>query len=230
MKHIMMHSQAIAASFIPMVIALPFSMEVKANDDDAFSPKMVIGRTYPIAEKDALKEIEERVANRPYDPKVFGEEESWTALQSVRLPAATEFKTRQVIPFFALSFDIPDKDGNILYPAGYTFNPLEYLRLPSRLIVVAENQLEWGFEEAEIGDMIILAGGNALHAMRYHGRPVFKLEPQVKERLDLQVVPSIITQQGNHFTVEEIALSDDQLSLPLPDAATISAVSEGRDG
>ena len=84
-------------------------------------------------------------------------------------PAATEHKVRQVIPFFALSFDIPDKDGNILYPAGYTFNPLEYLRLPSRLIIVAENQLDWGIAEADIGDMVIMAGGNAFkgHALSW---------------------------------------------------------------
>ncbi len=226
MKHIMLHSQAIAASFIPMVIAMPFSMEVRA-DDDVYTPKMIIGRTYPIIEKDALKEIEERVENHRFDPKIFGEEEDWSALKSVRLPAATEHKLRQVIPFFALSFDIPDKDGNILYPAGYTFNPLEYLRLPSRLIIVAENQLEWGIQQADIGDLLILAGGNALKAMRFHNRSIFKLEAQVQERLDLRVVPSIVTQEGNHFIVEEILLEDGQLSVPLPSAVVISETSGG---
>ena len=227
MKHLMMHSQAIAASFIPMVVAMPFSMEVTA--DDTYPPRLVIGRTYPITEKDALKEIEERVENHRYDPKVFGSEDDWSALRSVQLPAATEHKIRQVIPFFALSFDIPDKDGNILYPAGYTFNPLEYLRLPSRLIIVAENQLDWSIAEADIGDMVIMAGGDALKAMRFHGRPIFKLEPQVKERLDLKAVPSIITQEGNHFIVEEILLDDDQLSMPLPSAVAISETRGGGD-
>jgi len=193
----------IVGSIIPMAIAIPVSPPGTAQNQEE---RVVIGKTYPIIEPDALAEIEARVARKPFDPKVFGEEESWSALNSPTLPVASRREIRRVIPFFALSFDIPDKDGNILYPAGYTFNPLEYLRLPSRLIIVNNDQLDWAFAQAEIGDMVIMAGGNALQAMRDRGVPVFKLEEQVRDRLDLRFVPSIVEQDGTVFVIEEILL------------------------
>ena len=197
--------QRIAASFIPMVIAMPFSMPLEGQE---LAEKTVVGRVYPITEKDVLEEIEARVEAHQYDPKVFGEERDWSALSSPLLPEAETYVKRQVIPFFALSFDIPDKDGNILYPAGYTFNPLEYLRLPSKLIIVKETQLSWAIEMADTGDMILLSGGNALEASRRYQRSIFKLEDQIRERLDLRVVPSVVEQHDSHFIVEEIPLED----------------------
>lgn len=195
----------IAASAVLMVCALPISVTAPLEAQET-AERPIIGKTYPIIEPDALAEIEARVERTPFDPKAFGDESDWTALQSPVLPAATEHAIRRVIPFFSLGFDIPDKDGNILYPAGYTFNPLEYLRLPSRLIIVGENQLEWGLGQANPGDMVIMSGGNALAAQRERNVSVFKLEDQVRERLDLRVVPSIVEQDGTVFIVEEFLL------------------------
>lgn len=174
----------------------------KAWADD----KIVLGKLYPITERDALEEIEARVATTPFDKKVFGEEKDWAALRSPILPEAEKDASRRVVPFYSLGFDIPDRDGNVLYPKGYTFNPLEYVRLPQRLIVVNQAQLAWAFEQHEAGDMILLSGGNALDAMRTHNRPIFKLEEQIKERLDLRFVPSVIKQEGTAFIVNEYIL------------------------
>lgn len=199
----MMSALLISASIFPSAIDMPWS---KSMTNGQIEERIVLGQTYPIIEPDALDEIEKKVAKTKFDPKVFGEEDAWTALDSPELPAAEHLERRVVVPFFALSFDIPDKDGNILYPAGYTFNPLEYLTLPSRLIIVSEDQIGWALKEADTADMIILAGSNALEATRIHGRPIFKLEDRVRERLDLRVVPSIVEQNGKHFVVDEIPL------------------------
>ncbi len=214
----MMTISLIAASVIPMVIGVPLSQELSKGllQADA-KPKTIVGKLYPIVEQDALEEIEARVKANPYDPKMFSEEDDWSALQSSRLPMVSEYRLRQVIPFFALSFDIPDKDGNILYPASYTFNPLEHLRLPSRLIIVDERQLAWGIKAAKTGDMILLAGANPLKASRQYDRVIFKLEDQIRERLSIERVPSIVEQHGSHFIIEEIVLNDSDLILPLDD-------------
>lgn len=197
----MMAALFLSASIFPATVDMPWSMSMT---DGQLEERVVIGQTYPIIEPDALEEIEARVAKTRFDPKVFGEEGEWSALQSPHLPDTEIPERRIVVPFFALTFDIPDKDGNILYPAGYTFNPLEYLTLPSRLIIVAEDQVEWALSVAETADMIILAGSNALEATREHGRPIFKLEDRVRERLDLRSVPSVVEQHGKHFVVDEI--------------------------
>lgn len=197
----MMSALFLSASIFPAAVDMPWSMSLT---DGGFEERVVIGQTYPIIEPDALEEIEARVAKTKFDPKIFGEEGDWSALQSPELPDTKEPEQRIVVPFFALTFDIPDKDGDILYPAGYTFNPLEYLTLPSRLIIISEDQIEWAISIAETADMIILAGSNALEATREYGRPIFKLEDRVRERLDLRSVPSVVRQDGSHFIVDEI--------------------------
>lgn len=193
--------------FIVGYVMLFLSMDVRAQE--AMRTETV-GRVYPIIEIDALEEIEAKVASTPFDPKVFGGEDDWSALKSPALPLAPEANTRDVIPFFSLSFDIPDKDGNILYPKGYTFNPLEYMRLPQRLIVVNDEQLEWAFTQAETGDMVLLSSGNALEATRQVGRAVFKLEKQIRDRFDLKYVPSIVWQKGAKLVIEEYDLTKEK--------------------
>lgn len=197
----MMAVLLISASIFPAAVDRPWSLSLKEGRQD---DRTVIGQTYPIVEPDALAEIEARIAKTKFDRKIFGKEHEWSALQSAILPDADVYERRVVVPFFALSFDIPDQDGGVLYPAGYTFNPLEYLKLPSRLIVVAEDQIQWALTTAKTADMVILSGGNALEATREYGRPIFKLEDRVRERLDLRFVPSIVEQEKTYFIVEEI--------------------------
>ncbi|RMB05047.1 conjugal transfer protein TraW [Eilatimonas milleporae] len=171
--------------------------------------RMIIGQVYPISEPDALAEIEQRVADHTFDPGVFGPEESWSALRSPVLPVAEAHDRRSVVPLFTLSFDIPDGNGNILYPKGYTFNPLDYLpRLQQRLIIVNEMQLGWALAEAGAYDMILLSGGNALAASRDHKTHIYKLEDRVRTRLEVRAVPSIVWQEDAHFIVEEILLEE----------------------
>jgi len=191
----------VAKTFLYGVTICVASSLVHASND-----RETLGKVYDILEEDALEEIERRVASTPFDPKVFGEEDDWSALRSPVLPEAEETRSRSIVPFFSLSFDIPDKDGNVLYPKGYTFNPLEYMTLPQRLIVVNESQLDWAFSVHETGDMILLSGGNPLKAFRQHNRPIFKLEEQIRDRFDLQVVPSIVRQVGKKMVIEEFDL------------------------
>lgn len=78
-----------------------------------------IGRTWPIAEPDALVEIEARVATLPKDlaPK-FGPRARWSAMKSATLAPVTTARTRTVIPFYTLDMDVPLPDGRVLYPQG----------------------------------------------------------------------------------------------------------------
>lgn len=50
-------------------------------------------------------------------------------------------------------------DGKLLYPKGYTFNPLTYVSMPQRLIVVHSRDLNWALGHARASDWILLAGG-----------------------------------------------------------------------
>jgi conjugal transfer pilus assembly protein TraW len=102
-----------------------------------------IGRTWPIAETDALTEIEGKAASTPADPARFGPRSGWSGLKAASLSAATVSRTRFVVPFYTLDDDIRLPDGRLLYAKGYTFNPLAYTSLPQRLIVVRPKDLNW---------------------------------------------------------------------------------------
>ncbi len=188
----------LATSFLFLLV-----FEAKAIDNP------VIGRTYPIIERDALDEIENRAGSVNYSPEMFGKEADWSALQSPILPKTTIERERTVIPWFTLEMDIPDKDGNIIYPRGYTFNPLEFTpQLSTRLIIVDTDTLAWGLKEAGSNDMVLLAGGNALEASRSNGATIFKLEASIRERLELEYVPSVVWQEGAAMIVSERVIKE----------------------
>jgi conjugal transfer pilus assembly protein TraW len=77
------------------------------------------------------------------------------------LAPAIVTRTRFVVPFYTLEDDIRLPDGRLLYAKGYTFNPLTYVSLPQRLIVVPPRDLDWAMREAAPGDDILLTAGSA---------------------------------------------------------------------
>ena len=91
-----------------------------------------IGRTWPIAEPDAMAEIEARVARAPDMASQFGPRSSWSAMKAASLGPAKADRVRTLIPFYTVEEDIRLPDGRTLYPKGFTFNPLDYVSLPQR--------------------------------------------------------------------------------------------------
>src|SRR3546814_7227647 len=78
-----------------------------------------VGRTWAIAEPDALSEIEARVAQQPKSiAGRFGPREKWSAMQSAALGVARANRKRSVVPFHTLDFEVRLDDGKLLYPKG----------------------------------------------------------------------------------------------------------------
>lgn len=154
---------AIIAHTLARIAALacciaPQAMTEAASPTGATPPSSTIGRTWPIAEPDALAEIEAKAATLPADmSKAFGPRQNWSALKAAELPAATSNRVRSVVPFYTLEFDITLPDGKTLYPKGFTFNPLTYVNLPQRLVVVHPGELGWALRTARPTDFILLA-------------------------------------------------------------------------
>src|SRR3546814_14591249 len=67
-------------------------------------------------------------------------------------------RKRSVVPFHTLDFEVRLDDGKLLYPNGYTFNPLTYVSMPQRLIVVHSRDLHWALGHARESDWRLLAG------------------------------------------------------------------------
>lgn len=172
------------------------------------------GRTYPIAEKDAVKEIEERAQNVDW-AKLFAESKT-EALKNYRpdnilqLPRAVKNRTFQVDMTYMLADDIHDAEGRVLYPKGYTFNPLDYIDYPNTIIVIDaqdKQQLQWLKTAGHVDDLsarILITGGSYYDVSVMLKRPVFYALPIILERLRIQALPSVVFQKENMMEVHEI--------------------------
>jgi conjugal transfer pilus assembly protein TraW len=171
--------------------------------------RSTIGRTWPIAEPDALAEIEAKVATLPHDMrKQYGSRRRWSALKAAALPPAPVDRVRKVIPFYTLEFDIQLPDGRVVYPKGYTFNPLTYVKLPQRLVIVHPRDLAWALKVARATDFILLSAlgsdsGDAIELGERNGRAIYILEERVKARLGLRAAPVIVAQSGTQLVLTE---------------------------
>jgi len=169
-----------------------------------------VGRTWPIVEPDAMAEIEARVGQvAPDMTSSFGPRSRWTAMRSAALAPAAQDRTRFVVPFYTLGQDIRLPDGKLLYPKGFTFNPLAYVSLPQRLVIVRPLDLGWALRVARPADFILLASGSAndpdpVTLSERHGRALFILEERVKDRLGLTAAPVIVAQVGQKLQLTEV--------------------------
>lgn len=176
----------------------------------------IIGRTWPIAEPDALSEIESRAAHVPDMKAAFGPRERWSAMKPAALGIARADRRRTVVPFYTLDQDIRLPGGKRLYAKGYSFNPLAYVALPQRLIVVHPSDLAWALRTARPADFILLAASghsqagdtdaDAITLGERHGRALFLLEERVKARLGLTVAPVIVAQAGQKLVLTEVVM------------------------
>lgn len=163
----------------------------------------VIGQTYDIVEPDALTEIENKAGAVDWGKALNKPVEQWGALQGSRLPWATEERSRSVVPFYTTEFDITDASGRITYPKGFTFNPLEHVQLPQRIVVVDPRQQDWLPQHALATDQIIFTHGDVFKARQHLQVPVFILDNKTRQRLDIKVVPTIVEQKGKMLVLHE---------------------------
>ena len=175
----------------------------------------VVGATYGIAEKDALQEIEDRAREVDWS-KHISKEKTAHSFKSYRpegmaaLPRARKDRSFTVDMTYTLPFDIPDGKGGILYPKGYTFNPLDYLGYRMTLVVIDgadKAQVEW-FKRSpyfkEPTAKLLISGGSYLGLSESLKRPVYFADRRIVEKFKLAAVPSVISQQGRVMEVREI--------------------------
>jgi conjugal transfer pilus assembly protein TraW len=173
---------------------------------------VVVGKTYPIAEPDALLEMEQRAAAVNWE-EVIGEKDfsSYRPKDLHYLPKAKKSRAFTVDLTYAVPEDIRDKAGLVAYPAGYRFNPLEVISLPNTLVFLNgkdKEQLAW-FKASplweDISVMVILTDGDIAKLSQSMERPLYFLTDVLAHRLNLSAVPSVVKQKGKLLEVREYA-------------------------
>ncbi|MHB1350300.1 MAG: hypothetical protein ACYCYR_10555 [Desulfobulbaceae bacterium] len=171
------------------------------------------GETYPVIEPDILKELKQHAVNTDrFREEMLKSISEYQPTGAHQLPRAAEARTFTVDMTYTVNEKITDGDGRVLYPKGYTFNPLKYVTLPGGLVVLDgddPDQVEWFRTSPYYADhrmKLLLSNGRAADLIEKLQRPVFYLTDDIARRLQLSAVPSLVIQQGQEMEVHEFYL------------------------
>ena len=210
-----MKSFSLFFRFLPLCCFLVFCLSFFVSD--GFSEDLgVVGKTYAIAEPDALEEIKaraEKINMGEVIRKAKEKAEDFKLDESVSLGQAEKDRVFKVQMSYTLKFDIPDGKGGLLYPKGYSFNPLDYIVYPGVLVIIdgtVKEQVEW-FKKSEyfqdVRVKLLITDGRYYDLALELQRPVFFLTPEIAQAFNLQAVPCVVFQSGNLMEVREFAVS-----------------------
>ncbi|MGI9296692.1 MAG: conjugal transfer protein TraW [Gammaproteobacteria bacterium] len=168
------------------------------------------GSTFPIAEPDALKEIEQRASQINWQSALSKPPAHWGARKSsAKLPRALKSVVRRLVPSYTLERDIVDKDGNIIYPAGFAYKPLEFMPvMPFRIIVIGDDDddVAWFEKNGRPTDVVLVSGGDPVLVGKRVGQRAYLVGRREIDRLGLRVIPSVVAQEGEQLVINEYAL------------------------
>lgn len=173
------------------------------------------GELYDIKEKDALEEIYEKA--KKLDLNLFRQRmlESAEKMLNVNYSLGKACKSKRISfqPFYTLPFDIVDQYGRVIYPKGYTFNPLDYIKgLSSRKLVFfngkSEVERKWLLKQKELLESAVLIAvkGNIRELVNTFKKPVYAFNEEMKERFRVERTPSIVSFKGNEVVIEEVGI------------------------
>lgn len=169
----------------------------------------VSAKTYPIVEEDFTASIKTYADSQEFklksELKAKKRKEEILDYKGVYLPKASDNSTYEVAYSYTLTREIPrvDKYGNIigvLYPKGYTFNPLLYLvQAPPPIIVFnpcdyKERKFVSDYlEKNNISLRMLVSTGCALKDIKGYDEFVYPLDAQAVEKFKLRSSVSIIS-------------------------------------
>lgn len=174
-----------------------------------------VGRVYPVVERSAVDEMKERAARVDWGKRLATiKPENYRPERRVYLPRAARHTARLVDMSYTLEMDIPDGKGGILYPRGYTFNPLDYVSYPRTLVVLnAEDkaQVKWFSSStyAHRYDVVLLiTDGPFVDVAKKMQRPVYYADSRITDKFKIKALPSVVRQSGRAMEVTEYVVKD----------------------
>jgi conjugal transfer pilus assembly protein TraW len=178
---------------------------------------IVVGKTYPIVEKDAINELQDKASSlnwNKYRASLRKKLESYRPPDWINLPHSREDHEYTTTIIHTLDFDITDKEGNVIYPAGYRFNPLEYISLPFGMVFIDgndEGQVNWvkGYIDKHPLTRILIVDGPVFEVMDRLNRRVYYAGGRIIEKLQVRAVPSIVMQEGSLLRIKQLRVGDD---------------------
>jgi len=173
-----------------------------------------VGPVYAIVEPDLVEELREKALTVDL-AAIHQEAGRYQPASLHQLPRARVSRRFTVDMTYTLEQELRNEEGRVLYPQGFTFNPLEYVSLSGGLVVIDggdAEQVAW-FKASPYHEnrraKLLLSGGYASDLATALERPVFYLTEVIARRLRLQAVPSVIVEERHQLHVQEVALEEE---------------------
>lgn len=203
-----MEKRVIALGIVLLAISLavrPCTLQAKPKDLGVY------GNLYPIEEVDLLAYIQERAKQVDQEElnKKMREDFEHSLEVSLNVPEAKEVRTRYVDPSITVTSPVYDHKGHVIAPSG-DINPLEKIQLTDTIVALKESQMGIipELKKYHKNLLLLLTDGNLQRAAEKIGQMVYKADSHMLERLGVEKVPSVITEEGTKLRVEEIPVKN----------------------
>lgn len=187
-----------------------------------------IGPTYDIAEPHLLHMIEQRLRakERAGEMAKLMEQARARGTDAVQHPepvtavhATTSPRTFYVDPSYTLERNVLGSQGELLFPAGTRFNPLDVVTLSRHLLFFDARDSKQVHRAQELTARYqgkvkaILTGGSYLDLMKAWRLPVYYDQQGVLvHKLGITQVPAIVSQEGRRLRIDEVKVNDAEVS------------------
>jgi len=183
----------------------------------------VVGQTYEIAEPDMLQGFYSKLQKAETEGKIAEVEAQMKQRfvdhanqpKGITLPRTETHRVHYYDPSIVLSQDIVDHEGNVLWPAGTSVNPLEYISMSQQWLFFDGDDPEqavWAREYLErYPNQVrpILIKGEVLElAKAWDTRLYFDQHGAYVEKFGIKAVPAVISQEGKKLRIDEVVPHD----------------------
>lgn len=200
--------------FITIILAIGMHGEALAKDLGKY------GATYPIIEEDAISQMKKAIARYDWEKFKIKQKEkikNFKPKDLVDLPVTKEDKVFKVDMTGAIKEDIIGRDGEVIYPKGYKYNPMEYVFMRRIIVFINgkdEKQIEWYKKSpypADMRTMLLITDGSYLDVRKkLNTMTVYYANKEIIERMGIKAVPSVAVQKGTELEVQEYALKKEK--------------------
>lgn len=182
-----------------------------------------LGPTYAVAEQSFLAMIDDKLRARAASGELtrLMERAAGNARAAISTPkpvpgvsTCTRARSFFFDPSIALSENIVDSEGHLLFAAGTRKNPLEVVSLSRSLLFFdardarQRSTAQRLLKERNERIKLILTGGSYLDLMRQWRKPVFyDQQGLLTRRLGIRQVPALVTQEGQRLRIDEMEVT-----------------------
>lgn len=186
---------------------------------------LYLGLTYDFAELDIIDAIQSHIKNNSDKiEQKYNEmrQQSMDKIENMEPKLKTQLRfATQDIEFYANTRytnpeDIKDAQGKILYRAGFTYDPMDYISLPYSIVFInaeRESEVTWLKNSNMLNSAkfrILITGGKYSEVTAKLGEHVFFANDKIITRLNIKATPSIASQEGKRLKIREVCIDCNQ--------------------